>query len=1061
MVSHKKIIRILSGCFFAGIIIFSSLEAVEGGASQTPSLTNVLKNGSFEESTDLPSKGFRLYFLKDWDVLLNSGVAACGAELSEDAYDGKHSLKFITKKIDAFISAQQKIEAKSGQEVTASVYVKGTPGAKAYMRFYLYDTEGNRMKKYFMPGLNATETWRPLKTKFTVPEGVTSIIASVQTLANKKLIEVYFDKFEVSVSSGAMLENSLLNIQINPLVGGCINSFVEKKGNIDFTLPNLPTSTGGMALEIIPGTRTPGFLRLEKYDLEVVRPYQEIRLSRVIPSGPFQGLKVIKTFQLEEDSSEVKVGIELINTSTSSMEVNYRVQNCLNPADGIFSWPSADWLQAFRKTPESVQTINAIITENLRSGWCAKTFTAAQRVLLFQFAGEQSLQSYSWVSKNIDTAEWYYRPKTMAPGEVWKSTYSITVLPASGDLYTGGMQERVVYVEGVKLPEPEQRKPLPKVMQGYFPFGASGPALVHSASAGGSKTPFREAYQRIMREMAYGYFNFFYTLRTMQEAFQSQLFYEDGTSVVGELARDYDMMLAPSHILIDKDEVDVEQFRPALAKRMAHYYNPTSLKFIKDYKDRILCYFTADEIQTHNIPCMLEAHYELSKIAPDQAYFPYQNISTTSYIPYVPVFLGDWYPIKRTGWGGRDPWSMARMVSTAVKEAGEAVPVWVMPQGFGYRGTGYALPTSAEMRLMLYTAVGNGAKGIIFHGYHNRGLSWRMNYGYVYTPYGNAGERAGAWHAISECARELTSIGPLLYYTHPEDSLAGMMVNSAVFQDKKGFYKGPAMTAHSLKKKDGNGRFLMVINQDIFSEQAGTISFSEGLEKQILYNLTKMKQEDVSKPLTLTLGPGDGAIYFLGTAAESAQVAQNVFENRYLREKVRYYIDAVCAEKNSIPITKASSLFQKAEAHHKAGKNDQAYRTILQAESMLQEIQRNTALGKSMEGMEHARKLLDEITFLFTTHFDLVVPPEIVAKTPRHRDYKNTNDVKMQGYVDNIVQDFTDFWRLDQQIREGGFEKVRTQIDELLAKIPVHVKEATDYLNANAHKITIDNPYGD
>jgi hypothetical protein len=67
----------------------------------------------------------------------------------------------------------------------------------------------------------------------------------------------------------------------------------------------------------------------------------------------------------------------------------------------------------------------------------------------------------------------------------------------------------------------------------------------------------------------------------------------------------------------------------------------------------------------------------------------------------------------------------------------------------------------------------------------------------------------------------------------------------------------------------------------------------------------------------------------------------------------------------------------------------------------------------------------------------------------------------MQGYEDNIVQEFTEFWRLDQQIREGGFETVRTQIDELLAKIPVHVKEATDYLNANAHKITIDNPYGD
>ena len=1056
-----------------------------GAAEQNaPGALNILKNGSFEEKSDRPPKGCRRYFLESWTILLNSGADKCDAELSEDAYDGKYSLKLISKEPGAFVSAQQKIEVSPGQEITASVYVKGTVGAKAYMRFYLLGSDGKRMKKYFMPGMRTNAKWQPLKEKFKVPDGVTGIIASVQTLANKMPAEVYFDKFEVNINSGTMLENKLLRIQINPLVGGGIDSFVHKETGFDFTMPNLPTSTGGMALDILPGNRNPGLFRLKNYIAEVLQPYRQVRVSRTVHTEEFRGLKVIKTFLLEESDSFVKVNVELVNSGDRNLEFEYRVHNCIRGDDGVFTWPTADWLQAFRKTPQAVQAMNTIITENMRFGWCAKTYAKPRDVLLFKFPGEQVYRNYSWVSEKLDTIEWYYRKIKLKPGESWKTEYSIGTLPVAEELYTGGIKGHIVYIEGVKLPEPQGKRELPKIMQGYFPFGGSAPSSVCPASAGSFSRKFHHVYSRAMREMAYNYFNFYYSLRMMQAKFQVELIDKDGKAVVGELARKYDMMLAPNHLLYQKSDIDVEAFRPILQKRIEGYYTPKTLKFVRDYHDRILCYFTGDETLAQNITCMLEAHDALkNKIDPDGAYFPYLDHDAHANIPYVPVFLGNWYAIRRPGYRGRDPWSIARVIKEAVKKAGDTPPVWFMPQGFGSNHA-YALPTAAEMRLMLYLSVANGAKGIIFHGIQNGAIAWRYNYYYHYSPYGNAGQRTEAWYAISDCAKQLTAVGPLLYYTRPELMFTGIEVKSAHFKNNKNFYDGPAITVNSLALNNDAGRFLVVINQDDTTEQAGEITFNSELGKLSLYNLTQMKKSNPAETLKVRLRAGDAEFYFLGPEAVAARVFAEVCGNRYLRERVRYLIDAECASDNGVDIKAADALAQQAAADYLAKRNkgahkksfwdwrryfwvsipaykrnEDAYSQILQAQSKLQEILGTTEFGQTMRKMEEARVQLDEIDFMFLTHLDLVMPPELREKAPRHRTYKNTTDPKMQELVDAIAQDFFDYWKLDREIREGRFEQIQNQVEQLIGRIPGNVKAASDYLKANEHKIKVDNPY--
>jgi len=1019
----------------------------------------VFKNGGFEETSNAPPKGVSRFFCKDWTVVLNGGAARCDAELSEDAYEGKYAMKFITKAPMAGVAALQTIDASPGQEVSASVYAKGTKGAMGFLRFHILDAEGKQMKQYFSTRINANETWRPLKLRFTVPEGVTRITATVQTALNKEPIEIYFDKFEATVTSGSTLENSLLRIQINPLVGGCIDSMIVKKKSFEYTLPHLPNATGGMALDIIPGNRYPGLVKLEKYDIEVVTPYREIRVFRTFDTEEYKGLRIQKTFRLDEGASFVSIAVELSNPGDKPIECSYRIQNCLKPDDGIFTWPTADWLQAFRKTSESVREINSIVTDNLRAGWCAKRYDALEQAILFTFSNSQVYRSYNWISEPFDTVEWYYRDIKLSPGETWKTEYTIAALPSQQELYSDGLDNRVEYVRGVRLPEPEKGRKLPEIMRGYFPFGASASALVDSVSAGGSKNMFRYSYSRQLREMAHNYCNFLFSFRMIQIGYQEEFVNNDNTFELGELARKYSMMLAPSHLVIGKNDIDIEKFRPALAKKIDYYYNAITRKFITDYQDRILAFFTADEIQTHNIPCMLEAHDTLNKIVPDRAYFPYLNMPTLSYIPYVPVFLGDWYPIKRSGWGERDPWSTARVVATAVKQAGDSPPVWFMPQGFGYRHTGYALPTSAEMRLMLYLAVANGAKGIVFHGINNPGLSWRVKYGYHYSIYGNAGERTEAWSAIGDCARELTATGPLFCDTNPEWDFFGAEVTCAQFKDSKGFYNGPAITIHSLARKSGSGRFFIVINQDTGTKQTGTISLGQELKKSVLYDITEMKEIDASRSLSLSLSPGDARIYFLGTQEEVEAVASAIYGNRYIREQARYIIEKEYPSANGEIVQPAEILFQQASDFYASGKNESAYQTLLRAQKTLRETLSQSALGKTLTAMESSRKLFDTISFLFSSHFDLLMSPELEKEAPRFRVYKNSKDPTIQKLVDAVAQDISTYWRLEREIREGKYAKVRKEVEELIARIPVNVKNASDYLYANAHTIKVDDPY--
>ncbi|MCK5738362.1 hypothetical protein KAH55_04240 [bacterium] len=621
------------------------------------------------------------------------------------------------------------------------------------------------------------------------------------------------------------------------------------------------------------------------------------------------------------------------------------------------------------------------------------------------------------------------------------------------------MKGNIVNVKGIKMPEPQAKPALPKALQGFFPFCGNDAPLVVPMSAGSYTKKNRYTYTRAMRELGYNYFNSFYSSRMIQAGFQTQFIDADGTFVIGELARKYDMMLALNQHFYNRNDVDVENYAKKLEKQINAFDTPANRKILKDYDDRILCYFTGDETMPQNVPSMLAAHDAIKKIDPGRATFPYLNIHSWGNLPYLPIFLGDWYPIKYDGYGSRNPWSTAQIIKKTVIKAGDT-PVWFMPQAFAYRdNNNYALPNAAESRLMLYLAVANGAKGIVFHALMNPSVPWRMKYYYAFSIYGNAGQRTAAWYAIRDCGKQLTAVGPCLFYTKPEWNFNGAKVECKTFTSSKKFYDGPAITLNALKQTNGTGRFLVVVNQDDKREQTGEIIFNVKQSGLALYDLKAMKKIGSPKTLNIKLLPGDAKFYFLGPDADAEKVFAEVCDNRYQREVVRYIIDAENAAKNGVNIKAASDLAKQAIKDYANKQNNVAYIVILQAQAELKKIVATTEFGQTMQKLEATRVELDKLDFMLRTHFDLIMPPTLEKKAPRYRIYKNTQNPEVQKLVDAIAKDFFDFWKLDREIRQGDFAEKRTQIEQLIKRIPQDIKAMSDYLKANEHKIKVENPY--
>ena len=968
------------------------------------------------------------------------------------------------------------------------------------------------------------DKWLYREFKFKVPSHAVKMSVGIETLGNKfPNAEIFIDDVKLTQDASPVLKNKYLRAEIDPLFGGCIKSLsLNANGKSqEFTTPRALTKEGGLALEIIPEKRNPGLFSKKKYELSSPVPMQKIVVTRTEKGGDHDGLQVTKTFTLEPDSTKIKVTLELTNTGKKAISTSCRIQNCLLPRDGFLTSPTKDWLQTFEKNAENIKTTNAVNSNNLQRGFLAKTMSGSAFMLGFDPA--QANGGYCWVSSGIDTMELTYADIKLAPKEKYTINYFIgvssidaPVFAVNKDLVLGvdslknprklivsslkklntkiningketavsllpgtktevkgkefnvsfnGQNDKyaanykAMFIKGIKLPPPVKSSSISR-FDNFFPFIVNGDvALTWKESNGvdGYVNRFLRNLEANLREAAAIGINASMQTRTIQKGILPAANLPGGRNLVGELCLKYGISLFPTSLLYYKDDVDVEKFRPVLKKRMDLFWHKDSVNLMKKYDKVVKAVFTADETTAQNIPCMLEAHETLAKQLPHNVpLYPYLNIHARVYIPYVPVFCGDWYPISRKNASGRNPWNIGKVTLDTVKIAKDT-PVHVILQSFGYFKEVYGFPTIEEFRLMCHLSAANGAKGFEIHEVNNRGLSWRYKYGYHYAARGNAGEYSPLWFEIGRCAREFTAIGTQFTGTFPAKNPAYLEnIKTPVYRSKNGFYNGPQVKFFTLKRKDGtlfavgiNHSLEKAINQKVvFRNPAGTS----------IRSLTKMAP--VSQTYTMHLAPGDAEYFVIGKENAVNKSVNMVALERAKRLNISWQVAADRASGNGVDIRNASAINKKSVAAIQKNKGLEALKFSKEAEKVLKETVAKTAFGKLDIRWDKARHALSDVCFKFLTHFDLVVPPAIRAKTPRYEKYNNTLDPKMQKMVDDVANCWIEYWQVEQLIISGKL-KDYSRAEKLIQKAHSSASVATAYLKANAHKIKVDNPYGD
>jgi hypothetical protein len=994
---------------------------------------NSLKNSGFEKTVSSSNKNL---FCEDWPVSLGSRAKQCSGELSAEAYKGKYSLKLTLKGSpkDADLWTGQIIKVTPGTKLKFKVYAKGTKGGRFYVQFL--PVVGRKYLKPTYINFPFSTDWKLAAGSYTVPENVNELSCLIHMVG--KPAEGYFDEFEVTLDNESVLDNKKLSLKLNPLSGGCIDSFIDKEDGFNYTLKRLPGSPGGLCVDILPGDKYPGLVANSPYKCEVITPLKEIRFSREISSGSQKGLYISKTYSLpSDDSPKAKVVINIENKGDKALSFSYRVQNFISPASGIFSYPSRDWLTIFNRTPESIKTINTLKVDDLRSGWGAKKYNK-HKALLFQFENNSVSKVYNYLVKKFDTLEWYYIKITIKPNESWKTEYLISLKNTNEKHYTGGLNYKAppVQIKGIKLAAPKkEQKQLPSIMQGYFPFGGALSNVVLPEDAGTRDIKLKRLYacQRQVRELADNYFNNFY----FAHLFAGSVNLVDP---LGEEARHYNMTMTLNMPTIFRSDVETDKFSKNISARIKSRFRPEILKkTIAKYKDSILCYFTGDELFPSNINCMVLGHEALNReIDPEGAFIPYLILGEKYYelAKYLPVYIGDHYPVYQSETLTRNPWSVGEKIKDAVK----ALPdtrVWYMFQGFGSVKDIYALPTPAETRLMIYLSVASGAKGILTHGL-NGAASWLVKSGGEKMPMLTAeGAIYPAWEALGECGKELTAIGPRLFYTTPEWNFNQVKISCQKINKTSRnttVYAGPAITVSSLKNAESNIRYLLVINQDDINNQNAVLSFDNSLLKQSCYDLSAMQYVKTSENLNFNLKPGDAKFFILGAGNKIKPEIEQVFNNRYIREKARYVIASERAGKNGI---KTAPVPQ--------GIGESAYKAVIAVQNELQEKIDKSEFGKILKRWKEARELISKTDFVLKKNLDSIVPKATRDKTPHFREYAKPSDPVLSNLISRIKSDIFNYWKLNRAIENGKFQENKTEINELIKTISADTQEIISY----------------
>ncbi len=457
-------------------------------------------------------------------------------------------------------------------------------------------------------------------------------------------------------------------------------------------------------------------------------------------------------------------------------------------------------------------------------------------------------------------------------------------------------------------------------------------------------------------------------------------------------------------------------------------------RFAEQYRDTILAYDVADEPGPEHIANYMMIQSILREIDPQHPAVTILNFSRTEFLPYMPVYYGDEYPIRNSG---RNPWSVFDVVQFASRRT--PGPVWIMLQAFGgLPSYTWQLPTGPEMRLMLWGAIAGGCDGITFHGSFSP-PNWRVNKYYFYTAIDSFGAKTPCWDSMVDVGEQITAIGPAMLGS-TVDSSDAFAVECEQLEDYRERYTGPAVRLGVLRQpaEDG-GRFVVAVNQDLDEARTATLTADLGTvgEAAVFIDLQgAMEPVAARDALELTLEPGDGRSLFCGTAAQAAEISKAVRAGRGSNLRPILRLDVEIARANGVDVGAAEALVEE-------GRIDEAVAALDRADGM-------AAIRVSMAWLDEAQELLSPIAQTFRDHWEVVVPPADREGVAAYAIWRNTQDPRMQQYVDDVAQALLDRVTLMRRLKAGEAAEVAAEIEALVERSKRLNEEAVAYVTQQA-----------
>ncbi|MBT4816052.1 MAG: hypothetical protein HON70_10150, partial [Lentisphaerae bacterium] len=475
--------------------------------------------------------------------------------------------------------------------------------------------------------------------------------------------------------------------------------------------------------------------------------------------------------------------------------------------------------------------------------------------------------------------------------------------------------------------------------------------------------------------------------------------------------------------------------------------------FVEAYGDCLLAYDFADEPQGQYIPnyMMLQSVYR--EVDPDHPVLVILNLNRTEFLPFMPIYYGDEYPVRSAKRGGRNPWAVTKMVRFCATHT--KAPVWVMLQAFGgLPDYTWQLPDEAEMRLTIYEAIANGCKGITFHG-SSSPPCWRYNLYYFDTARDSWGVESPAWPAMREAGRHVSAIGGALLLTDVSDVDVLNVVCEAMTDDAVP-YRGPAVRAGVLRQRGADGYFAVVVNQDVKGLRQATLSVnaaavSKGATLHDLYVLTG-RGGPAATETTIELAPGDGRVFFVGTEAAAKPVFAEVHRGHYANELPLYEIDVEMAVANGCDTARPAALAADAASAHEAAQFATAHARILAArEALAETIAASTELAHAQRSLSEAQAMLAAVVLTYRRYFDVVMPPDLRKGAARGVVWKNTADPNMQSYADDTADALCLRMTLADRVQAGQAKQSLQEITRLHQTAARLKAEAIPYVLARAN----------